>query len=335
MANSFNDFFANVANNLVSNLPPSSYSPLSFMPNCREFYSFYLSPTSVDEILYEISNLNLSKSCGPFSIPITILKLLKHQISLSLVDIFNCSFSTSTVPDKFKIASVIPVHEQGSKFILNNYCPISLLSIFSRILEKIVCKQLDSFIVKHNLLYENQYGFRSKHSTLHAVISITDKIQKAIDQGYYSCGIFLDLSKAFDTVNHPILLDKLEYYGIRGLAKQWFESYLMNRMQFVSLGSCKSDMLNISSGVPQGSVLGPILFLLYINDFSNCSTILDFHLFADDTNIFHRDKSLSNLESTINNQLSYVIDWLSSNKLTLNADKSSFIVFHPTLKKIY
>ena len=172
-------------------------------------------------------------------------------------------------------------------------------------------------------------------STLHAVISITDKIQKAIDQGYYSCGIFLDLSKAFDTVNHPILLDKLEYYGIRGLAKQWFESYLMNRMQFVSLGSCKSDMLNISCGVPQGSVLGPILFLLYINDFSNCSTILDFHLFADDTNIFHRDKSLSNLESTINNQLSYVNDWLSSNKLTLNADKSSFIVFHPTLKKIY
>ena len=232
------------------------------MPNCRQFHSFYLSPTSVDEILYEISNLNLSKSCGPFSIPITILKLLKHQISLSLVDIFNCSFSTSTVPDKFKIASVIPVHKQGSKFILNNYRPISLLSIFSRILEKIVCKQLDSFIVKHNLLYENQYGFRSKHSTLHAVISITDKIQKAIDQGYYSCGIFLDLSKAFDTVNHQILLDKLEYYGIRGLAKQWFESYLMNRMQFVSLGSCKSDMLNISCGVPQGSVLGPILFFV-------------------------------------------------------------------------
>ena len=138
MANSFNDFFAIVANNLVSNLPPSSYSPLSFMPNCRQFDSFYLSPTGVDEILYEISNLNLSKSCGPFSIPITILKLLKHQISLSLVDIFNCSFSTSTVPDKFKIASVIPVHKQGSKFILNNYRPISLLSIFSRILEKIV-----------------------------------------------------------------------------------------------------------------------------------------------------------------------------------------------------
>ena len=214
MANSFNDFFAN---NLVSNLPPSSYSRLTFMPNCRQFHSFHLSPTRVDEVLYEISNLNLSKSCGSFSIPITILKLLKHQISLSQVYVFYCSFSTSTVPDKFKIASVIPVHEQGSKFILNNYCPISLLSIFSRILEKIVFKQLDSFIVKHNLLYENQYGFRSNHSTLHAVISITEKIQKAIDQGYYSCGIFLDLSKAFDTVNHQILLDKLKYNRIRGL----------------------------------------------------------------------------------------------------------------------
>ena len=150
MPNSFNDFFANVANNVVSNLRPSSYSPLSFTPNCRQFHSFYLSPTSVDEVLYEISNLNSSKSCGAFSIPITILKLLKHQISLSLVDIFNCSFSTSTVPEKFKIASVIPVHKQGSKFNLNNYRPILLLSILSRILEKMVFKQLDSFIVKHN-----------------------------------------------------------------------------------------------------------------------------------------------------------------------------------------
>ena len=117
--------------------------------------------------------------------------------------------------------------------------------------------------MKQNLLCENQYGFRSKHSTLHTVISITDKIQKAIDQGYYSCGIFLDLSKAFDTVNHQIMLDKLEYCGIRGLAEQWFESYFMNRKQFVSLGVCKSDVFNISCGVSQGSVLGPILFLLY------------------------------------------------------------------------
>ena len=204
---------------------------------------------------------------------------------------------------KFKIANAIPVHKQGSQLILNNYRPISLLSVFSGLLERLVCRQLMNFITKYNLLYDKQFGFRSNHSTLFAVLSIIDKIQKAIEDGNFSCGIFLDLSKAFDTVNHQILLKNLEYYGIRGITNDWFKSYLYNRKQFVSSGNFKSDMLHVSCGVPQGSVLGPVLFLLYVNDFHKSSNILDFHLFADDSNIVLTDNNFSRSELTINEQI--------------------------------
>ena len=218
--------------------------------------------------------------------------------------------------------------------MVNNYRPISLLSVFSRLLEKLVCQQLLNFVTKHKILYDKQFGFKSNHSTLFALLAIIDKIQRAIDDGNFSCGIFLDLSKAFDTVNHQILLQKLEYYGIRGLANDWFRSYLHNRKQFVLLGNVKSDRLDVSCGVPQGSVLGPILFLLYVNDFHKSSNILDFHLFADDSNIFYTDSNLIRLESTINDQIKLVNAWLCANKLSLNIEKTNFIIFHPTQKKI-
>ena len=191
-----------------------------------------------------------------------ILKLLEGLISKPLVTIFNLSLSTGVVPDSFKIASVIPVYKKGSQIGLNNYRPISLLSIFNRILEKIIFKRLITIINKHTILYNKQFGFRSKHSTLQAILLITDKAQRAIDDDNYSCAISLDLCKVFDTVNHHILIQQLEYYGIKGIAKEWFKSYLENRKQYVSLGSIRSRTLHISCGVPQGSVLGPLLFLL-------------------------------------------------------------------------
>ena len=149
-------------------------------------------------------------------------------------------------------------------------------------------KRLLSFIEKENILDNMQFGFRARHSTDHAILNIIDKIQHAIDSRDISCGIFLDFSKAFDTVNHEILIQKLEYYGIRGIANDWFVSYLSNRCQFVSLGDVTSDKQSVGCGVPQGSVLGPLLFLLYVNDFKCCSELLDFHLFADDANLFYK-----------------------------------------------
>ena len=183
--------------------------------------------------------------------------------------------------------------------------------------------RLISFIEKMDVIYAKQFGFCSHHSTEHAILSIVDKIHEGIEKGMFSCGIFLDFSKAFDTVNHSILIRKLEHYGVRGIAKDWFVSYLSNRRQFTSIEAINSEDLPISCGVPQGSVLGPLLFLIYINNFTNCTDTLDLYLSVDDFNM-----------TIINSELSYVKNWLNTNKLSLNIGKSNFVLFHPPQKKV-
>ena len=187
--------------------------------------------------------------------------------------------------------------------------------------------RLADFLEKRQLIYNKRFGFRSHHSTDHAVLSIIDQVQKAIEDRDYPCGIFLDFSKAFDTVNHNILLSKLEFYGIRGVFKDLFTSYLRNRMQMMSLASVNSDIQTVCCGVPQGSVLGPLLFLICINDFHNCSELLDFHLFADDASLFFKHKDINILESEINSELANVHNWLSANQLSLNIEKSNLSFF--------
>ena len=190
----------------------------------------------------------------------------------------------------------MPVFKKDSLFALSSYRPISLLPIFNQILERLICKRLTNFPETNNVFFNNQFGFRAKHCTTHAVLNIANKIQHVIDSGNFSCGLFLDLSKAFDTVSYQILLNKLEHYGIRGIAFDWFKSYLTNRKQFTQIGSTSSTLKEITCEVPQGSVLGPVLFLLYINDFHNSSTVFNFNIFADDLNLFYTNDSLTNLE---------------------------------------
>ena len=190
---------------------------------------------------------------------------------------------------------------------------------------------LDSF----KCIYERQFGFREKHSTNHALISITERIREALDKNNFACGIFVDLQKAFDTVNHDILLKKLEHYGIRGISNDWFRSYLYNRKQVVSINGFNSKLANIEHGVPQGSVLGPLLFLIYINDLHNSIKHSDVFHFADDTNLLHiSNNTVNRMTRKINSDLKSLTQWLLANKISLNAGKTEVIIFKSPNKQI-
>ena len=230
---------------------------------------------------------------------------------------------------------MVPIHKDGSTKQINNYRPISLLSIFSKIMEKIVAVRLNSFLELHSIIFPNQFGFRSGCYITHALIIITQAINKIIDNQKFGCGVFIDLKKAFDTVNHNILPLKLEHYGIRDVTYLWFKSYLSDRKQYTSLNGVDSDIKNISCGVPQGSVVGPLLFLLYINDLPNISSKLNFFLFADDTNIYFECKDLRNLEKIMNFELKKLYEWLCINRLSLNISKTKFVIFHVPNKPKY
>ena len=196
----------------------------------------------------------------PVSIPISILKLLKATVDKPLETLFISSFSIGIFPNHLKLPNVIPGYKKDSQFSLSNYRPISLLSVFNKRLEKLVSKRLLDFLEKENILFDKQFGFLTNHSTDHANLSITDKIQRQLMSEIFPVVIFLDFSKAFDTVNHAILIRKLGYYGIRGIASSWFSSYLNNRQQTVTVNNTTSAPATISCGVPQGSVLGPITY---------------------------------------------------------------------------
>ena len=299
----------------------------------RNQLNFLIAHISNEEVLGIINKLE-NKSTGPQSIPIKLLKLIPDLILIPLCTIINQSFITGKYPDALKISKVIPIHKSGATCNLNNYRPISLLSIFDKIMEKVMHKRLYDFLQKHNILFQNQFGFRKNNSTTSALLQITEKIKESIDNKKYGCGIFIDLSKTFDTVNHEILLRKLEHYGIRGVVLDWFNSYLSNRKQYVYLNGESSQLENITCGVPQGSVLGPLLFLIYINDLPNISEVLQFYLFADDTNIYYENESIIKLEKIINHELKKLYTWLIVNRLSLNIDKTNFLVFHPYNKPV-
>ena len=240
--------------------------------------------------------------------------------------IVNLSLSQGKFPEELKVAKVVPLFKSGDPSSVSNYRPISLLSSFSKVIEKCMAIRLMEFITRHGILYEYQFGFRPNHSTNMALHLLIDKISQALDNNKGFVGVALDFGKAFDTVNFSILLRKLEKYGIRGNAALWFSSYLHGRQQFVVADNSSSALRPIVCGVPQGSVLGPILFLLYVNDLPRSSDLLPI-IFADDTNVFCSGEDDTSCVTHLNTQLNRLIQWIRANKLSLNVDKSQFIVF--------
>lgn len=252
----------------------------------------------------------------------------------------NQSLNTGIFPDLLKIAKVIPLHKKDDDTIFDNYRPISILPALSKVFERVMFNQIHGFFKFHNLYYDSQYGFREEHSTELASLELIDRLLVELDNGETPLSIFMDLSKAFDTLNHDILLYKLKYYGIVGPALELFKSYFKNRKQYVELENVKSSFINITTGVPQGSILGPLLFIIYINDISSVSTLFKPIIYADDTTLFTTLSTIENsnlthdLTHNVNHELSKVCEWLKINKLSLNAKKTKYMLFHQPQKKI-
>ena len=253
---------------------------------------------------------------------------MAEEIILPLEHIYNMSILTGVVPSELKIARVIPIYKKGEKSDCSIYRPISMLNIFNKILEKLVFTRVISFLNKNKIIYNNQFGFRSNHSTSQALIKVLDRVYESMGKGDTAVDVYLDIEKAFDCINHNISLNKLQYYGIRGVAWNWFSSYLENRKQFVSVKYYNSSVMVINYGVPQGSVLGPLLFLLYINDIQYADSAAILNLFADDTSLFVFDKDPIELFNRCNHSLNAINDWFLANKLKLSLDKCLYTIFN-------
>ena len=263
-----------------------------------------------------------------------ILKMIHHSVNHPLVYMTNLSLQQGIFPKELKIANVLPLFKACDPCVFNNYRPVYLLCILSKVYEKVMYNRLLTFLEDYNVLFENQFGFRKLHSSYMALMVLTDKLIKSLENGEYVIGVYLDFSKAFDTVDHAILLSKLSHYGIRGNALNWFISYLSNRKQYVTYNGVSSPVNNITCGVPQHSILGPLLFLLYINDLGHICSNTTPILFADDTNLFKSGKDLNKMQDELNSELAKISLWLKVNKLSLNIGKTHFIVFTNKKKRL-
>ena len=324
IANTFNNYFINVGRTLAHQIK-SNINPLSYID--INVNSIFIPIITEHEIILVIKSLNNS-SPGYDELPSSVMKQCLDLYITPLTYLINLSICEGSFPDGLKLAKVLPIYKSEDEQLVQNYRPISVLPFFSKIFEKLVSNYLIDFIDNHSILYNKQFGFRKFHSTSHAIITLVEKISKALDTGKIVVGVFLDLKKAFDTVDHSILLKKLYVLGVRGNIYEWFKSYLQNRTQFVSYNKTNSETKFITHGVPQGSIMGPLLFILYINDFSRASEILFSIMYADDTNVFIEGSTFDGIIDVLNVELTKLDTWLSANKLTINVKKTHYMIFH-------
>ena len=332
IANAFNKFFAGAGKNIADSLPDSPISPESFLsPN--NSHDLHLGTISPGEICNIIQNSKSKLSTDIDGISMKLLKFTAIEISTPLSHIFNLSISKSTFPEAFKTSKIIPLHKSGSSTSCDNYRPIALVSTISKILEKFISIKLTNHLELNKLIHPNQFGFQRHKNTEHNLLNVINTISSAINRGEYCVGVFLDLKKAFDTVNHNILFKKLAHLGVRGSALKWFQSYLSGRSQRVLIDGVLSDPQTIDISVLQGTILGPILFLCFINDLPNASSLITF-LFADDTQGLAFGKNLPTLIDTVNSELASWAKWFLANKLMVNTSKTKYIIFHSKGKQI-
>ena len=332
--NVFKNFYENLAQSLVDILPPA---PNKFnLDTTKTFYERLNIPNifnlhEVDQafVLKMLAKTNAHKAPGIDKLQGIFIKDGAELLAAPLTQLINLSISTSTFPDPFKIAKLVALYKKGCKTDPKNYRPISLLPLFSKIFEKVVHLQTEKFLSDNDILYQNQSGFRPRHSTESCLTHLSDRILEACDRGCHTGMILIDLQKAFDTLDHSLLLGKLGLLNFSNDTISWFKSYLSNRTFLVNVESAFSEPADLKCGVPQGSILGPLLFLLYINDLPQAKC--DVRLYADDTCISYTDKMVPIIEEKLNTDFNNLCDWFVDNKLSIHfgEDKTKSILFSP------
>ena len=287
---------------------------------------FSFQPVTEDFVIDTIKRLKPNKATGLDKISARLLKDSGQIITPTLTSLFNRSLQTGTFPSIWKKARVVPLHKEGDKQDQSSYRPISILPRLSKILERAVHTQFYGYLTKNNLVSPKQFGFRPKLSTATASAQFTDQPLLGMDNGTITGVVFLDLVKAFDTVNHSILSRKLSNFGVDETVQNWFDSFLFNRSQVTCCANAQSVPNTVSVGVAQGSILGPLMFITYMNDLPNVLEFCNIALYADDTVLYFFSKLITKIESKLNSDVRHVCDWLKHNQLTLNIKKSQFML---------
>ena len=334
IADEFNRFFSTVAQKLTENLPV--YEKEKYQRKVSDDTKFTIPPMNEQYVVKQIESMGNGKATGLDNISVRLLKIAKNAVSRHITHILNMSIQSGHVPSLMKAARVVPIHKSGDVEDTNNYRPISVLPTVSKILERYIHGLLYDYLESLNLIAKSQSGFRHLHSTATALVKVYDQLLESIDAGKLIGVVFIDLKKAFDTVNHNILIDKLESYGIDGTELQWFKSYMSERTQKVDFVGTLSEKMSIDIGVPQGSILGPLLFILFVNDIQSVVEGSQIDLYADDTTIQSADKDINNIEKKLNKDLENINNWLVKNRLILNAKKTVCMLIgtHQRLSKL-
>ena len=327
IAQAFNQYYVKAGVNLAESIINDDNINFIDYLGQRSDCELNFGNVTVANILSIVEDLNDS-AAGCDGMPASIIKKVIGYIVEPFCHICNCTLDSGIFPTKLKIAKVSPIYKKDCKNDLKNYRPISVLPVFSKIIEKVINIQLIHYLETNNLLNRSQFGFRAGMSTTAAALNLCDYVLSAFDRKQFAVGIFLDLRKAFETVNHDILLQKLDHIGIRNNSYNLFKDYLTDRSQYVVYNSFQSNPDSIKCSVPQGSILGPVLFLIYINDIKNSLNYLNNVLFADDTCLFASNKNIEVLIESVNQDLRSVNNWLKANKLSLNIEKSNYIIFN-------